>query len=480
MYIPLNQLVNSFFTNKLCPMKTNLLLRTLLITSLGIGLFTCQKDDDFIAVETPQASTYSAGVPLEWFKVFEIVDRSAPGYRPPAAARALAYIGLAGYEAAVQGMPGNKSLAGVLSGLSMPVIAPNTEYHWPTAVNAAYFSMFQNFYPHLQSFENVLIQNRNQLFEIEFARTVDPEVFDRSKAFGVAVANAVYEWSKTDAAGHNAYLNPRPSSYIPPVGPGLWQPTKPDFTPALFPYWGKVRPFGMNSTDLVARQPLPFSEDPNSQFYIQAKETQNWVNKIKSGKDEESHWIAEFWSDDFYKVTFTPPGRWFAIANQVVTNEKPSLAKAVELYAKMGMALADAGIAIWNSKFLYNVERPVHYINRNFDANWESIMNNPYSGVTGITPEFPAYPSGHSGFGGAAATVLTDMFGYQYRMTDNCHKDRTEFRGTPRTFDTFIEMAVENAYSRIPMGVHFRMDCDEGLRLGYLAGKRVLELPWNQ
>jgi hypothetical protein len=28
-------------------------------------------------------------------------------------------------------------------------------------------------------------------------------------------------------------------------------------------------------------------------------------------------------------------------------------------------------------------------------------------------------------------------------------------------------MAYENAYSRIPLGVHVRMDCDEGLRLGY-------------
>lgn len=28
-------------------------------------------------------------------------------------------------------------------------------------------------------------------------------------------------------------------------------------------------------------------------------------------------------------------------------------------------------------------------------------------------------------------------------------------------------MAEENGYSRIPLGVHVRMDCTEGLRLGY-------------
>ena len=66
------------------------------------------------------------------------------------------------------------------------------------------------------------------------------------------------------------------------------------------------------------------------------------------------------------------------------------------------------------------------------------------------------------------------------KFTDFCHQGRTEFRGTPRSFNSFIDMSVEDAYSRIPLGVHFRMDCDEGLRLGYLAGQRVLELPWKK
>ena len=137
-------------------------------------------------------------------------------------------------------------------------------------------------------------------------------------------------------------------------------------------------------------------------------------------------------------------------------------------------------IAIWNSKYIYNVRRPVEYIRELIDPNWQTALNHPYTNVKGLTPEFPAYPSGHSGFGASAATILTDIFGNNYEFTDNCHRGRLEFVSIPRTFSSFTEAGLENAYSRIPLGVHYRMDCDEGIRLGNLAGTRVLALPWKK
>ena len=35
-------------------------------------------------------------------------------------------------------------------------------------------------------------------------------------------------------------------------------------------------------------------------------------------------------------------------------------------------------------------------------------------------------------------------------------------------------MAYENAESRIPLGVHFRMDAKESLKLGYRIGRKVI------
>ena len=61
-------------------------------------------------------------------------------------------------------------------------------------------------------------------------------------------------------------------------------------------------------------------------------------------------------------------------------------------------------------------------------------------------------------------------------MTDYSHENRKEFMGEPRTFKTFTDMATENALSRMYMGVHYRIDCEEGLRIGYLISDEVLKL----
>jgi hypothetical protein len=36
-------------------------------------------------------------------------------------------------------------------------------------------------------------------------------------------------------------------------------------------------------------------------------------------------------------------------------------------------------------------------------------------------------------------------------------------------------MVKENAFSRLSMGVHYRMDCEEGLRMGKVIGKKVAQ-----
>ena len=74
----------------------------------------------------------------------------------------------------------------------------------------------------------------------------------------------------------------------------------------------------------------------------------------------------------------------------------------------------------------------------------------------------------------------TKRFQGNYAFTDLSHLGRTEFISRPRFYTSFKQMADEDAMSRIPLGVHFRMDCTEGVRLGELAATRVLELPWKK
>ena len=280
----------------------------------------------------------------------------------------------------------------------------------------------------------------------------------------------------TDAIGSKGYLNNQPADYVAPTGAGKWQPSFPDYGKPLLPYWGKSRSFAITESEKLFPPPIAYSNNPSSAFFFQGFE----VHQVTTPLTYDQKWIGEFWSDDIYKLTFEPAARWIAIAQQVVKKEKVSLEKAIYTYAKVSMGLSDAGLACWNSKYVYNVERPVTYIRREINKDWASSLNNPLVQVKGVTPPFPAYPSGHSTFGGVAAEILNDIYGKTYALTDRCHEGRTEFNGTPCSFKSFDAMAEENAYSRIPLGVHYRMDCSEGLRLGYQTGKAVNRLTWKK
>ncbi len=458
-------------------------LRTLWKTSvfllMAFSITMCTDDDVEAIFQT--TTSYNNEVALTWNTLLLDLERYTPGYRPPVSGRNIGYIGLAAYESVVSGMANEyRSIASIYPNLSIPAIDRGVEYHWPTVLNATYARIFSDFFPNAPFEYALKIQTTEGEFNDQFMTQVSQEVFSRSQQYGRDVADAVFTFSATDTPGHEAYLNTNPADYTPPPGIGLWKPTYPDYSRALLPYWGNVRRFAISDADMRIADPLPYSTDPNSVIYKQAKEIERTVNQIKQGEKYEQKWIADFWSDDCPAKTFSPAGRWIAVASQVVQKENVDLGKAVYTYAKVGMAIGDAGIASWHENYRFNYQRPVDYIREVFgNTGWNSLMC-PDGTLTYRTPPFPAYPSGHATFGGAAAAVLTDIYKPAYHMRDACHEGRTDFLGMPRSFNSFNEMAEENAFSRVPIGVHFRMDCEQGLLLGYRAGAAVNRLPWKR
>lgn len=423
--------------------------------------------------------SYNHQAASSWNNLFLEVERYAAGYRPGPAPRALSLMGFAAYEACIPGMPSYNSLAPLYAGLSIPAAAANQEYHWPTVVNAVYGYMMPRFFADVNNNLRQRITTLESANEVRYQAETTPDIFARSKQRGIAVATAVWEWSKGDLYGHDSYKDPF-GDYIWQdhfKKPGDWAPTFPGPGKGMGPYFGRVRTWALPESAKLARPPLAYSEDPKSALYAQAVEvyaqnTPTW--------SYEAEWIGEFWSDDLLDLTFSPGPRWTAIANQVIEAEKSDLETAVVTYAKVGMALNDAAVGCWHSKYFYNVERPQSYIQRVIDPSWKPGLDNPLTGEKGVTPSFPAYPSGHSTMGAAGAEALASMFGYSYAMTDNCHRDRAEFSGMPRSFGSFYEMALENAWSRVPLGVHYRMDCEEGVRHGTVIGRFVNNLPWKK
>ncbi|MBK8922327.1 MAG: vanadium-dependent haloperoxidase [Saprospirales bacterium] len=458
-------------------MKNLLRINALLALVFTFGLFIQSCGDGDLPALDKGVSNYNHNIASAWNGLFLEIERYQDGYRPGPAPRALAYLGFAAYEACVPGMPEYNSLAPLYSGLSVPA-AESGEYHWPTVVNAVYGYLMPRFFSDATTDQQQKISTLLALHENQFQAETAPDVFARSKERGEAVAKAFWAWAITDQYGHEAHRDPF-GTYDWQANykkPGDWVATLPGPGKGAFPYWGKVRTFALPESEKICRKPLSYSENTNSALYAQAIEVYAQNTPTLS---YEGEWLGEFWSDDIVGLTFAPPARWIAIAHQVITAENSDLATALEAYAKVGMAINDAGVGCWNSKYHYNVERPQTYIRRLIDPNWNTNLENPLTGDKSITPSFPAYPSGHATFSAAGAETLASVFGYAYSMTDRCHEGRVEFVGTPRTFGSFYEMAQENAWSRVPLGVHFRMDAEEGVRYGTVIGRHVNNLPWK-
>jgi hypothetical protein len=208
--------------------------------------------------------------------------------------------------------------------------------------------------------------------------------------------------------------------------------------------------------------PPLYSEEENSPFMIEAKEVHQTVSDLTA----EQLTIAQFWSDNPGQ-TGTPPGHSIMILTQILETEDANLEIAAEAYAKVGMAVADAFIACWWTKFEYDYLRPITCIRDLIDPNWLSPV---------VTPPFPEYTSGHSTQSGAAAEVLTDLFGDMV-FIDHTH-DARGFE--PRSFNSFFEFADEAAISRLYGGIHFRSAIELGVDQGKCVGEQINALAFKK
>ncbi len=418
-------------------------------------------------------SSESNTIVWEWEELYLKIERDLPGFRPAPTCRAMGYIHMGAFEVIIPGSENYRSLENVISGYTAPrLIYATNKINWPIALNA-YYARVHRFFLFNANPTQVSLINSVETEQLNLLKTgVAEGIVENSIEWGQDVADAIIAYSETDREGAIQSRIAVPADYFPPAGPGLWEPTSVDQGKAMFPYWGRVRTFAAHNNDLIAIPPVyQYSTDENSDYYQDHLEVANAVNNMTP----ENRWIAEFWSDDITTLTFSPPARIFAIANQVVSKEKLNLEETLHLYCLMGIATNDAAVAAWKSKYIYNTERPETYIRKYIDPNFKSILGEAV-GTPGMNPAFPGYPSGHSTFAGVSHRIMEHFFGPAYEFTDLCHYNRAEFNGYPRSFNTWQQMAEENAYSRIPLGVHIRMDCKEGLRLGNLMALKALYL----
>jgi hypothetical protein len=275
---------------------------------------------------------------------------------------------------------------------------------------------------------------------------------------------------------------------------GHWRQDPIGLSPiAMGANWGKVKPFVLRSASQFRVPPPPaMTSAAYTQAYDEVKALGGDGAHSATVRTAEQTKIGIYWAYDGTPSLCAPP----RLYNQLTTEvSKPTttVLDLARLYALVNVSMADAGIAIWESKFFYDFWRPVTGIRESDpgtgpqgigDGNPATVgdttffpLGAPASNLIGpgFTPPFPSYPSGHAGFGGALFETLRNVY-----RTDRVAFTFTsdEFNGVttggdgatrplvPRSFTSFSQAEEENGQSRIYLGIHWSFDKTQGIRQG--------------
>lgn len=400
----------------------------------------------------------------QWINIlYERVREEATG--APHAARLYGYAGVTLYESVLPFNPGFVSLAGQLNELSDPPWIEEGQIYDPLTVLAAAAAAM---WPAL--FEKGTPETMDAfaaLYEAQLAERgaeMDATVIDRSVAYGESVAAHLIKWKDRD--GYTEAEEMAADYELPAGDPALYVLTTEGTVP-VGPFWGNLRPFVLEYADQCAvPMGYSYSEDPDSAFYAQAQEVQEVGRRLTDEQKE----IARFWVDTPGE-TGTPAGHWVLLVEVLADQFDWNLDRAVMTYGMVGVSVADAFISAWSLKYQTLLVRPETYIQAHIQRSWAPYIQ---------TPPFPEYPSGHSVVSGAAAEVLTQMYGVV--AFDNRINRLGEF--IERSFTSFRAAAYEAAISRLYGGIHYRAAIENGLEQGECVGKTVMDyiqmLPLSQ
>ena len=284
---------------------------------------------------------------------------------------------------------------------------------------------------------------------------------DPGLAYGAQVANDILQDRMGDGSDVAQFDYNAPGA----GKPGVWVRLGTPPAAALLPGWGRVTPFVLRSGSQFRPDPPPALT--SDRYTADFQEILALGAQTGSTRTAEQTQIAFFWRA-------SPVTIWTPVVDQALAARHLDLSSEARALALVYLAAADASIAVWEAKYIYNFWRPFPAIAGAASDDNPATTADPAWRPLLPTPPHPEYPSAHASNSSAIVTVLNRLFGRRPRV----HFSVTLFDATSgltitRQWDTFDQAANEVIDARVFSGIHFRNSDEVGARLGRQTARFV-------
>jgi hypothetical protein len=327
------------------------------------------------------------------------------------------------------------------------------------------------------------------IFDLDIGRIQGTQAaLDSGAALGKQAAAAILELRKNDgsAGAEPTYgVDFIPIGY-PSVPDGIWSPDPiSQLSIALGANWPKVKPFVMTSADQFRPPPPPsLKNDAYKQAFNETfRLGGDPAHGTNTSRTEFETFMGVFWAYDATPYLCAPPRLYNMVARTIALQQKMlTVPEIARLFALVNVAMADAAISAWDTKYFYQFWRPVTAIRAQRDPTYYPLGSpDTNTGGPNFTPPFPSYTSGHATFGGALFQILRHFWPDETPFTfisDEFNGKNRDINGNlmplrPASYKSFRDAEYDNAQSRIYLGIHWQFDADQGIIEGNHVGDYV-------
>ena len=266
-----------------------------------------------------------------------------------------------------------------------------------------------------------------------------------------------------------------PEFYLPTsTDPGQWQLT-PSCSAAggTSVHWLDLRPFGVaDAAAFVAGPPPALTSNEYTKDFDEVKRV---GSKNSTERSQDRSDVARFYAAS------SPAYVMNLAARQVAEAQGRSMIHSARALALINMAISDAAVASFTTKYIYNFWRPETAIRAaDLDGNSKTEEDTTWEPYV-LTPCFPSYGSNHGSLSGGGAEILRRVYGaggHAIVMTNPAFPTLTY------NYSEFHQITADIADARVFGGIHYRFDQVVAERLGrevatavYKGNLRKLDAP---